>query len=504
MQTTARPALALGRRELRLSDLWPLLPPIMAFTGSALSSIPLSDFWWHLRFGQRIWTERWLGTVDDFSFTTPGVFAPTIQWLGDLYIFFCYSLGGIEMVLVGKAIALSLVAWLMYKTARLLGVGRLAGAAFPVIATYVCVLRNGDLRPQLLGYAMFALWYYWLVRIRVGRRAPLWLIFPVAILWANTNGTLIVGGALLAGTVVAEAFQARMAGRLGPTLPKRGLWAMGAATASLPIAMAINPWGVDLYRYLSFYAFDATARARISEWRPPTTDSEWGTAFFAFLLVGVALLSLAPRRPTLTEMALFLVYAGLAIQSARNLVWFGIVAAPLMAAQAQSLATLWPKSDSAGETRWLNWTFAAVLLLLPIISLPWWRWAVPMPADQRLLYDKATPVQGIAYAASHYAGERFFHPYSYGGYMIWGAYGKLKVFVDGRYNHYVPEVMDDYLAICDADGWQDRLRKYTIRHVMIAKNYDPMKPLLRQIRQSSDWRLEYEDDNTLLFVNYSP
>ncbi len=480
------------------------MPVFMALMQGELRQIALSDFWWHLRQGQLIWSEGRVRTGDLFSFTTPGAFAPTIQWLGDLYLYACYTLGGLELVILADALVLALTAWLTLRAAREAGAGpRLAGLV-TAAAVYVCVLPNGDARPQLLGFPIFALWSLWLLRHRRGKPAPLWLIFPTAILWINVNGTMAMGGLLLAGTLAGEWLAGRLGGRLGPGLPLGRLRAPALALASLPLAVLVNPWGPDLYRYLAFYAYDATARQYISEWRPLTTDSPMGIAFYAFLLLGVGVLALTPRRANLGDILLFLGFGALAIQSGRNLVWFGIVAAPLVAGSAQSLAGLWPQPADSGERPALNYALAGCLVVLGLLGLPWWRGSLPLPAGQRSLYGPDTPVAAVAYAAEHYAGERFFHPYAYGGYIIWAAYGSLPVFIDGRYNHYVPAgVMDEYLRVSRGDDWETILEKYGIDHVLVTKDSgedSPMKPLLKELRRSPDWQQTYEDEHSFIFV----
>ena len=142
-----------------------------------------------------------------------------------------------------------------------------------------------------------------------------------------------------------------------------------------------------------------------------------------------------------------------------------------------------------------------------ILALPWFRQSLPLPEDQRRLINRTTPVAAVEYAASHYQGERFFHPYAYGSYMLWAAYGRLEVFVDGRYNHYAPAgVMDDYRDIVKANEWQAVFAKYGIRHALVAKDSseaESMEALLKALRRAPDWEVVYEDEHAVIFVAQS-
>ena len=73
------------------------------------------------------------------------------------------------------------------------------------------------------------------------------------------------------------------------------------------------------------------------------------------------------------------------------------------------------------------------------------------------MIDPKTPVAAVEYAASHYPGERFFHPYATGSYTIWAARDRLQVFVDGRYDLYAGPVIDDFRAITGLEKWEEKL-----------------------------------------------
>lgn len=490
--------------QLALGAVWALLPLFLAAVASETLVIPLSDFWWHLRLGEIIWTQRQWPTVDTLSYTATGAHYPAFEWLGEVYLYLTYALGGVQMVLFVDAIIISGVALLMLLAARELGARARVSGLCTAIFLFAGVLPNRDARPQILGFLVFALWYLLLIRYRGGRATRLWIFFPTAVLWTNANGTVIIGAGMLAVASLGEALAALLGGRFGRPLPPARLRNLGVAAASVPAAMLINPWGADLFRLLHEFLSDPYVRRVISEWRPPTVDSTHGTIMLALLLASAGCLALAPRRLGLTDTLLFLAFAALMVQSERNSVWFSIVAGPIIAGQVQTIVDLLPHPVEGRERVALNYCLVSVMAILALLALPWLRLSLPLPEDRRLLIDKATPVASVEYAASHYQGERFFHPYTYGSYMLWATYGRLPVFIDGRYNHYAATgVLDDYMKICRAEDWEETLAKYGVRHVLVTKDSgeaSTMKPLLKALRASPHWQPVYQDEQSAIFV----
>ena len=350
--------------RLTLATVWSLLAVTFALLAGELHVIPVADFWWHLRLGQIIWTERQLPTVDGLSFTARGAFAPAVQWLGELYLYLTFALGGLELVLLANALLLATVAALMLLTCREEGAGARVGALVTMAFLFVGVFPSGDARPQVLGFVIFALWYLLLIRYRLRSSPLVCLVPPTAVIWNNANGTVLLGLGLLAVAWVGEALNLLLQGRLGLILPSRKLRGLGVAVVSVPLTMLLNPWGLDLFRYLRDYVTDTAMRQIISEWRPPTVDDPLGLCFFTLLLASVACFALSPRRLDLAELLVFLAFTALAIQAGRNSVWFAIVAAPLVAGRLQSILDLWPRAAEGPEHVGVNYVLAGVFSLL--------------------------------------------------------------------------------------------------------------------------------------------
>ncbi|MCL5110124.1 MAG: hypothetical protein M1401_14935 [Chloroflexi bacterium] len=497
MRTAVRP-------RLTLATIWLALPVFLAAGQGELHQIAVSDFWWHLRYGQLIVETGGLPSYDQFSYTMAGAFYPLFQWLGEVYLYLTYRLGGLELVILANALLMAAVAWLMVLAALQAGAGQRVSGVLVALFVFICVSPATDTRPQLIGYLLGALWVLELTRWRAGRPARLWLFPLTTILWVNSNGTVSLGLGLLAVTWLGHLLQYRLRGKLGQPVGADSLRRLGlAALACLP-ALLVNPYGLGVARYFADYTRDPGMFRMISEWQAPAADNLAGALFLGLLAVSLLVAALAPRRLELAEALTLLAFAALALTSWRGIPWFGLVAAPIVARQARSLADLLPMGQQTGESALLNWTLAGTLVVVALLLLPWWRAGLPLPAEQRGLVAPDTPRAAVEYAASRYPGERFYHPYATGSYMVWEARDRLQVFVDGRYDLYAQAgVMKDYRQIVRAEDWEDVLARYGIRHVVVSLDSveaNSMKPLLEELRRSPIWKQVYEDEHALIFA----
>src|SRR5262249_26912145 len=147
-----------------------------------------------------------------------------------------------------------------------------------------------------------------------------------------------------------------------------------------------------------------------------------------------------------TDALTFGFFLWLALGAERYVLWFGMVAAPLIAAQA---ATLWPPQRAGRERVGRPAANAALIVLLLLAlagSLPWIKplWLAP-PFGSLLSAD--TPVEAVAAMQRQPDRPRhLLHPMQYGSYLIWAA-PEQKVFIDTRIELYPLEQWLDYLDL---------------------------------------------------------
>jgi hypothetical protein len=124
-------------------------------------------------------------------------------------------------------------------------------------------------------------------------------------------------------------------------------------------------------------------------------DTFTGRAFFIELLLSTLLILLSRRRPTVFEGLTFLAFAGLALKTTRGIIWFGLMTAPLLAASLRTLAQRLPigtESPPSLQQQRLNALLAVLLLAGSLISLPWFKALLPLPAAKSGVISQETPI----------------------------------------------------------------------------------------------------------------
>ncbi|MCL5109618.1 MAG: hypothetical protein M1401_12265 [Chloroflexi bacterium] len=510
----ARQGRGRGLPELGLAQVWALAALTVTFVTCNRSPIALSDFWWHLKSGQVIATTQQIPTTDAYSFVAAGRYYPYHEWLGELYLYGVYSLGGVELALLANALLLTATAALVLAMAyRASGDMRLAALA-AMFGMFVA-LANRDVRPQVLGFLFFACALWLLGRYRRSPSRAVWLLPGLAALWVNVHGSVVLGVAAAGLVAACELCKAWLGWWPERALARRDALRLAVAVALMVPALLLNPWGAGFIEFGLAVMRNPLNQTAIAEWLAPSIRDPQSMPLFALLLGCAGLFALAPRAVDLTDAALFLVFAVLALQAGRNSVWFGIVATPLLAQQLAVLDADWRARARRGSQTALvrpklqrpalaaNYALAGLLLGLGLFTTPWLKQGLPLPPDWRALLEPTTPVAAVEYVNANLRDQRLFHPDSYGGYLIWASRSRQPVFVDGRTELYPLGVWQDYLLTSTANDWEALLAKYGIRHLLLAK--DPgvgelQGPLLAAVQRSPAWTKVYEDGQSLVYA----
>ncbi|HUR71868.1 MAG TPA: hypothetical protein VMZ02_07770, partial [Candidatus Limnocylindrales bacterium] len=89
----------------------------------------------------------------------------------------------------------------------------------------------------------------------------------------------------------------------------------------------------------------------------------------------------------------------------------------------------------------------------------------------------------------------------FGDYVIYAAWPKYRVFIDGRTDMYGASRVREYLTISQAkDGWEELLEKYQLTWVF----HEPTSMLSKILLERTDWRLIYSDKVANIFVKSLP
>jgi hypothetical protein len=330
-------------------------------------------------------------------------------------------------------------------------------------------------RPHSLTLGFFALWLWSLDASRESRWAALSL--PIlAALWANIHASAPLGvlaGALL---LVLEKF----AFHRTPT--RRQVLSLAASAG----AVCLNPWGLEVWRYMVVASSHPEITNTVSEWMSPNFHTALSWPILGMVAVLVFLWKRTDRSFKYLSFGMFL--AGLV--SMRHLSLF-LITWPVAVTPACSSFFREPgqKVVLAGT---IALTAACLVFASPFFPPAW----VDRPQE-----EDPFPVQAVAYMKEHGLTNRVFNFYTWGGYLIWEG---IKPFIDGRADMYVfsgSKVFDDYKRAAfpqnpDPDGV---FARWEVKVVLVPEN----SWLALYLRHHPEWRETYSDETAVVFLKRS-
>jgi len=204
------------------------------------------------------------------------------------------------------------------------------------------------------------------------------------LLWANSHGTFIIGLVLVGIWLGQEIW-----GMIKPRLkherlpPVRVLYAPGITLIVTALTFFFNPRGFGTVDYIKTLTGNSVVQNLVTEWAPPTIDSLMGVLFFSGLIICGVVFVISPKRPALSQVITFIVFGILGLRTSRGIVWFGLVMAPILAEQLSYLVERYQKDRNPSKTYQgsprLNTIFSGMIIIMGLLSLPWFKSALPLP-----------------------------------------------------------------------------------------------------------------------------
>lgn len=449
-------------------------PAAAIFAIAALAAAqPLdADLWVHLNNGRFIASQGELPYPDPFTFGAGDAVWTVHEWLPALIIFQLVDLGGVIAAVLGLAAVYALIWGLLERTLAAHGVGPWMRTAALVTAS-LPLFPFAGIRPLAFGLLAAVLAAVLALHHRRTGSRGVWLLPLVFVVWGNVHASFPIGFALL-GSLFFEALWARS--RLpfiGPR-PRTRLGPFAAVTALSVVAPALNPSGVRLLAQ-PFFQWGGEFRRFNSDWRPPEAFSETWWFFTAFLVLTGLLLVLRRSRVTPTDV-LVLVVVVAAGYSTRKVMPFAAVLAPLLlvhplatAGAARVSVPGWAVRSGAALTVAAAIGVAAAISPRTLDGPT----VVPMPAAARELVADTE-------------ATRIFGTYHWGAFLTWALWPDARVFIDGRFDLFVPDTLGDYLTVTGLEpGWRQKLMDIDPEAVVIQTD----APLARRLAEpGSGWR----------------
>ncbi len=425
---------------------------------SQLIPIYTVDVFYHLAVGEWILEHRDLPEVGLFSATRGDHAWVDNEWGFQVLVTLVDMTFGVRGLVI--LCALLMTAALALLSACLYRRGLPALAVALLVGVSALAMTPLTVRPQNLTYVMAAA-FLWGVSELVERksRVPLTLLPILMVVWVNCHGGFVIGLVILAIPIAAE-----LGSRLLRAPSEAPLWELSRTFLITFAASFLNPYGWRQVVYPIEYALRPGLTAFNQEWELTALAQYGGLQF----LMGLAILSfaLAPKRPRLRDLLLFLAFAWFALRGRRH-VGLAILALPV--AFAPSLAALlegWRSRVSFCRSP--LFTLGAALLLVVCFFV-----CGRVPRVYALQFDPRVvlPVKAAEFLEKHPTPGKLFNQYRWGSYLMYRFKPAQRVFVDGRNDLYGADFMEEYLHVLDGrQGFAEILRSYQVGAVLLEGN----------------------------------
>jgi hypothetical protein len=456
------------------------------------------DTGWHIRTGDYILQTRGVPLQGLFSFSRAGQPWFAWEWFSDVIFSLLHRWYGLEAVAAFAAIVLCLSAvclmcWLLRR-----GVGLWVALAV-VLATVSASSIHSLARPHIFSLLFVTLSLWILDEDRRRSRPLLWILVPLAALWANLHAGFVSWLAILGLLVAVTAVE-----RNWTALRRYGMLAALCSAATL-----INPYGWHLHQHIIRYLGSSWIIDNVQEFQSPRIRSENMIVFVLLLLLGVALASRSFARKQWFEGLLLLAWAFAALRSARHIPLYAVAAAPLIASECAAwwsglaarhslrspVRVFWDLSQDLGKSRRLS-LWAAVLAALALrFTLP----RAGLSDFPAISFPVAAVAANLDQLRPSGAMPHILTSDQWAGYLIFHLYPEQRVFFDGRSDFYGPVVGADYQGLLAlSPGWRNTLDRYRFEMALLPIDW----PLGDILEHDPDWHLVYRDSHALLLARH--
>jgi len=448
------------------------------------------DFWWHLAAG-RTFAERgpW-AAVSANAFTQPTATFFGQAWLAELLMVGLFRAGGPVLLIVVQAVLLSGVFGALLALMVRRAQGRVRASALLLIALVPAAAHNWGIRPQAYALLPFLVVLWTLTAYRLRWSTRLWPLAVAMLFWTNLHGSFVLGVVLMGIVVVVEGVRSFFGREGALSQPEWSRLAGHATLASL--STLLNPHGARIYGYTLGYAKLIASSDLCTEWVSPSPKTALGATFFLLMIGVFAILARARQKPDPTDLVMLFAFLWPALTAVRNILWFELVAAPVVAHAVRSLL---PAEEGPTERSPAGAVLALVLASAVLGLLPL-RAARSEGLDP---YTDNTPVAAVEHLRRMPPERRplrLFHNEAVGSYLLWAA-PEQQVFIDPRFELYPQSQWNDLVRLDHGAEPNAVLRRYGVDGVLLL---NAQTELATHLANDPSWTLDYRDDVAALYL----
>jgi hypothetical protein len=461
------------------------------------------DTGYHVRIGEHIINTLSIPRYDFFAATIIPIEYIDFEWLSQVIMAFVHQIEGLTGIVIFFSFLIALVFYLLFKVVRTQKGNILIAILITLLAMSASSV-HWMARPHIFSMLFFLAWYYILDGYQYRDKNYLYLLPVLMFVWINLHGGFILGfiltGAYFAGNLLSALFSAKSERDI--PIKKTKTFALIILIAL--IASLLNPYGLKGLLHPMTSLVDGFMVHHISEFASPNFHNVAMIPFAAFLLTTIAVLGFSRGNFNAVEFFLTAIFTYFALYSLRNIPFLAIVMAPILVRHIDYIISVSDGKPAAFLKitdryiySWNAYSRGYLWLILPVIPV------LGLALNGNIKYDfdeNTKPVAAVQFLTIESIQGNMFNDYEFGDYVIYRAYPKYKVFIDGRADMYGERFREYFKIYMIKPEWENILEQHNINFVFFGSDSMLSKFLLNDSR----WHLIYADRVANIFVRNVP
>lgn len=409
-----------------------------------------TDYYWHITAGKYMFSNKTILLSDKFSWYLRGTYWFSHEWLFEILLYLLSTVFSKSHVFVIVFLCVFLLEFIIFITNK---EEFLKNIPFSLLWIVFLFIMCGFLcaRPHLLSNILLCITIYLLRDLFYNPDSKKIYFLPlISIIWVNVHGgssslIYILSFIFLFCGMFKFSFSKIEAKRLSKKQVYRYLLAIILSVSCL----AINPHGVKMILYPYWNMADTFMMEFISEWHQTDFSSIISFPYLGLLVLIAFIFIFSKKKIRFIDLILFAFTAYLGLKSIRFWPYVYIVSSYFIFYYINSR-----KYDNGSE-------LCLILLSFCLTLLSFYRGFVP----EKTSFISDSKLMSVVKEANP---KRLYNYYDAGGYLI---YNGIYVFVDGRFDLYTNNNINDYYDIFNLnEDFEKLIEKYNFDYYLIPKN----------------------------------
>lgn len=476
---------------------------------------------WHLVTGHYILDKMQIPHQDLISYTFPDKQWVAYEWLFDAAIAALDKIAGLKLVAVACCSAIAWLFLLLYDDCRRRGCHFIPALVICVMGALISAI-HWLVRPHLVtfyGVFIFTKYLRDFYDDKVSKKKLLIVLSLTMLVWVNCHPAFLMG-LVITGIYLVSDIAICLCTAAGDIKEKctGRLKTLALCLLVVGLVTFINPYGVQLYKYIAEYLHQTAVLAQTDEFGSPSFHGELQSVLLELFYFLLALgLVCSQKKPSLPQFLTVLAYAHLSLAGKRSMPLFVIVSLPFIAELLANSKLSAFVPDASQPAAWIS-----------KLKKIWRELGATMDATEFICTRHALPVVAVAVLAiscfnngkalgtqlvrsdfdpknkptstldclktQNLKQNKGFTFDNWGGYIRYKT--GMRVFIDDRVDFYGQTFYLDYANISTLQpNWRELLAKHKIDWVLFPNN----SLLAANLKTEPGWKLICEDKASYLF-----